>query len=48
MSQKISIIFSALIDRGEGDPEALGLALHQDTSFINAYCQAITILVDRD
>ena len=30
------------------DQEALGLAFHQDTTFINAYCQAVTNLVDQN
>ena len=36
-------------DWGAGnDPEALGLALHQGSTFINAYCQAATNQIDRD
>ena len=37
-------------DRGAGnDPEALGIAFHhQGPTFINAYYQAATSLVDQD
>ena len=47
---KNSIIVVACPDQGEGiNPEALGLAFHhQGPTFINAYCQAVTNLVDRD
>ena len=44
MSKKHTVI----VDRGKSnDPESLGLAFHQDPTFINAYCQAATSLVDR-
>ena len=36
-------------DRGAGnDSEALGLVFHHGPTFVNAYCQAATNLVDRD
>ena len=37
-----------IADQGKGtDPEALGLAFHHPSpTFINAYCQAATNLVD--
>ena len=34
--------------RGAGNPEALGLAFHQGSTFINAYCAAAPNLFDRD
>ena len=48
MSKK-AIIFVACPDRGAGnDPEALGSAFQQSPTFIKAYCQAATNLVNRD
>ena len=47
---KNAIIVVAWPDHGAGnDPEALGLALHHHgPTFINAYCQDATNLVDWD
>ena len=48
MSRNI-IQLAAYPDRWAGnDPEALGLAIHQGPTCINASCQAPTNLVDRD
>ena len=49
MSDK-TIIVIACPNQGEGtDPEALELAFHhQGPTFINAYCQATTNLIDGD
>ena len=45
---KPTIIVVVCPDRGAGnDPEAVGLNFHQCPTFINAYCQAATSLVDR-
>ena len=42
-----TIIVLACPERGAGnDSEALGLAFHQGPTFIDAYCQGATNLVD--
>ena len=50
MSKKNLIVVEVCYDQGEGtDPEALGQAFHhQGPTFIKAYCQAVTSLVDQD
>ena len=47
--QRNTIIVVACSEGGAGnDPESLKLAFHQKLTFINAYFQAATNLVDRD
>ena len=50
MSKKVNNSYIAYPDRGAGnDPEALGLAFHhQGPTFINAYHQAATDMVNWD